>query len=319
MDLQEATTLITGVTGFAGFHLANFLLQQGARNLHGLTRKLSPVIIPEVSLHQTDFKDLSNLTALLARIKPQFIYHLAGFSQTGKSFENETASWEGNFHATQNLIQAVLKTELRPRILFTGSGLIYGQSNWQDEFKTELSELSPESPYACSKAAADLYCYQCYKNHGLEIIRARPFNHIGPGQSSDFAVPNFCRQIALIENRKLPPLLETGNLDSARDFTDVRDMVRGYSLLMRHGSAGETYNLASGKNQIIRKVLENLVSLSKNQNIKINETQDKNRPTEKFPIQVDIQKFQKCTNWNTEIPFQKTLADTLEYWRLKTI
>ena len=96
-------------------------------------------------------------------------------------------------------------------------------------------------------------------------------------------------------------------------------MVRGYSLLMRHGSAGETYNLASGKNQIIRKVLENLVSLSKNQNIKINETQDKNRPTEKFPIQVDIQKFQKCTNWNTEIPFQKTLADTLEYWRLKTI
>lgn len=318
MDLAHESILITGITGFAGSFLLEHLLKAGCRQIHGLTRGGIKKELPGAILHEVDYHKPGQLVMTLERINPARIFHLAGFAQTGSSFANESLAWEGNLGATQALLGAIIQTRQRPKILAAGSGLIYGPSQFPGEIKDEKSELLPESPYASSKAAMDLYCYQSARNHGLEILRARPFNHIGPRQGDDFAIPSFCRQIAEIELGVKPPCLVTGNLGSYRDFTDVRDMVRGYHLLMESGLSPESYNLASGKNILMRDALEALIKLSKCPNIEIRENMEKHRGPEVYPVQASNLKLEKCTGWQPEIALEQTLKDTLNYWRSKS-
>ncbi len=196
--------LVTGITGFAGQHLAEALLGSEDVELHGLARgnALSSGwerFGDRVALHSCDMTDAETLRELVRSIAPKQIYHLAGYAHAGQSFHESAAAWSGNLTGTLHLLAAVAAAAPSARILFVGSGLIYGEPNPPGVQQSEQAVLRPASPYAASKAAADLACFQATKAPGLDVVRARPFNHFGPGQSPQYAVAHFAQQIAAIE------------------------------------------------------------------------------------------------------------------------
>ncbi|NBR05006.1 MAG: NAD-dependent epimerase/dehydratase family protein [Planctomycetes bacterium] len=317
--LDRGTVLITGITGFAGSYLAEHL-QGFAGKIHGISRsgiwpKNSPKHLQKIPLHISNFQDSLHLASLLKTINPVHIYHLAGFAQTGKSFVNHNEAWMGNLSATQTLYEAIKKSGIKAKILFAGSGLIYGPAKFDKETMNESSELRPQSPYASSKAASDLLSYQVWINDGIEIIRARPFNHIGPRQSIDFAMASFSKQIAEIELLGKTPVIKTGSLSAFRDLTDVRDTVKAYTGLMDHGIPGEAYNIGSGKNVRISEALKMLVSFSKTSNLVIEEELTPATSSQEFELQVGIDKLKQTISWNPTFSLDETLGDTLNYWR----
>ena len=313
----SSTVLITGITGFAGSYLAEHL-QGFAGQIHGISRsgkwpKTCPENLHNIPLHTSNFQDSAHLSVLLKTINPTHIYHLAGFAQTGKSFVNQHEAWAGNLNAPQTLYDAIKKSGIKAKVLFAGSGLIYGSARYDKEIKTESSELMPQSPYASSKAAADLLSYQVWANDKIEIIRTRPFNHIGPRQSIDFAMASFSKQIAEIELLGKKPVIKTGSLSAFRDLTDVRDTVKAYVALMEHGIPGEAYNIGSGKNTRISDALKMLVSFSNNPNLTIEE--ESSSSAQDFELLVDIDKLNKTISWEPAFSLEETLTDTLNYWR----
>ena len=312
--------LITGITGFAGSYLAE-LLHGSDNEIHGVSRSGKwPSDITEklkkIPLHTCTLQDPEHLSTILKKINPTHVYHLAGFAQTNKSFVNPGNTWQGNLGATQTLYEAIKKSGCSPRILFAGSGLVYGSARYDLEIKTETSELMPESPYASSKAAADLLSYQVWKTDGIEIIRARPFNHIGPRQSTDFAIASFSKQIAEIELLGKPPIIKTGPLSAFRDLTDVRDTVRAYQKLMEHGKPGEAYNIGSGKNTRISDALKTLISISKFPKLEFEEESKGKTKNNDQQLIVGIQKLKSSFEWKPAYSIHETLTETLNYWRL---
>jgi GDP-4-dehydro-6-deoxy-D-mannose reductase len=307
------------VTGFAGCYLASALVNNG-ESVVGLSRR---AVWPEpwahlagrVELHECDLVgNGAQVEALLRAIRPARVYHLAGFAQVGGSFRNPEAAWSGNLTATRQLCEAVIRWGAKPRILFVGSGLIYGNQDNRDLPYDEECPLRPDTPYAASKAAADLACYQYACAPGLDIVRARPFNHIGPCQSADFALANFARQVAAIERGDLPPVLETGNLAAQRDLTDVRDMVEAYCLLMQRGRRGEAYNIGSGQTVSMQTVLDRLLAMS-GVRVEVRRRADLERPTEQAIVRVNNDKIRRETGWTVRYTLEQTLADTLAAWR----
>src|SRR5437764_9965063 len=255
--------LLTGASGFAGGWLAETLLAQAAHEVVGLSRsgrwpQESRHLENRVRLRPCDLGDAAQVEAILREVAPERIYHLAGYPHVGRSFQEPDAAWQGNLSATRCLFEAVVRWGGRPRVLAVGSGLIYGDPVRPDQVFTEDSPLRPTSPYAASKAAADLVGYQYTRSHNLDIVRARPFNHIGPRQSPQFAVAHFARQLAEIRRGTRPPLLETGRLSTHRDLTDVRDVAAAYVLLMEHGHSGEAYNVGTGTSYSMQTVLDRL-------------------------------------------------------------
>src|SRR5579883_2746123 len=220
--------LVTGVTGFAGSHLAEALLAQGGHRVIGVARQgtwpeACCHLAAQVELYACDLCAGEALEQILRAVQPERIYHLAGYPHAGRSFQEADAAWQGNLTATRSLYDAVVRWGGRPRILFVGRGLVYGDSATGVQGCSENDLLRPDNPYATSKAAADLASYQYTRYPGLDIVRVRPFNHIGPRQAPQFAVSNFARQLAAIESGRQPPVLQTGNLQSYRDLSDVRD------------------------------------------------------------------------------------------------
>src|SRR5262245_44002991 len=302
--------LVTGVTGFAGCYLADALLARG-EVVFGLSRTGWPdawgALAPRVELVEGDLNDSPAVESLLKRIRPTHIYHLAGYPHVGGSFVEPEAAWAGNLGATRSLCESVIRTGLRPRILFVGSGLIYGGQD-PDRPRHELMPLMPDTPYAASKAAADLACYQYTCAPGLDIVRARPFNHTGPHQAPQFAISGWARQLVDIERSGLPAILETGNLSTQRDLTDVRDMVLAYILLMEKGSRGEAYNIASGQTYRMQSVLERMVALT-GLKVELRQKSDLLRPSEPAAIRVDASKIHRETGWVPRLSLDQTLAD----------
>src|SRR5262245_57880287 len=254
--------LITGATGFAGGHLADLLLRQAEAELLGISRRCERRRDGRFQLAACDLTDRGAVASLLQEWQPRQIYHLAGYAHAGRSFREPDAAWSGNLEATRGLLEGVQCWGGSPRILLVGSGLVYGEPETAGASCDEHCLLRPDSPYAASKAAADLLGYQCWRSTCLEIVRARPFNHVGPGQSAEFAVAHFARQFVEIERGLRPPCLETGDLGPRRDLTDVRDIVRGYVILMERGVPGEVYNLGSGTDFSMREVLDRLLKLA---------------------------------------------------------
>jgi GDP-4-dehydro-6-deoxy-D-mannose reductase len=309
-------SLITGATGFVGSFLAEALLERG-ETVIGLSRHSarsagSDPGLDRVELHPCDLCDSARVERLLHEIQPTRIYHLAGYARTGRSFQEPDAAWDGNLTATRRLYEAVARWGGRTRILFVGSGLIYGDTIGA----TEDSPLRPDSPYSASKAAADLVSYQ-FTRTGLDIVRARPCNHIGPRQSAEFAIPNFARQLAAIEREEVPPVLETGNLSPQRDLTDVRDVVAAYLLLMERGRTGEAYNIGTGRTYSMQTALDSLLSLS-GRTVEVRARTDLLRPTDQLQMRVDAGKLRRETGWTPRYSLEQTLADTLAYWRQRT-
>jgi GDP-4-dehydro-6-deoxy-D-mannose reductase len=251
---------------------------------------------------------------LLRQAQPDRIFHLAGYAGSGQSFRDPDAAWRGNLEATRCLYDAIERWGGKPRILFVSSGLIYGDSEGANQLYDESNLLRPASPYGASKAAADLLSYQYSRHPGLDIVCVRPFNHIGPRQSPEFAVAHFAQQIAAIEKGRQSPVLETGNLDSRRDWTDVRDMVQAYLLLMEHGRQGEVYNASAGAVYSMRDILDRLLALSPAK-IEIRTRRDLLRPADASGIRGDARKLRDTTGWRPRYNLEQTLTDTLEYWR----
>lgn len=312
-------TLITGVSGFAGSHLAQYLAKKSSDQLFGtfltdsslaniesLTGSLKPV--------QLDLNDKEKVKEVIQDIKPDVVYHLAAFAAPSQSFSNPTETISNNVNAQLNLLEAIRSIELKSRILIISSADIYGSVKKEELPISENVPANPNNPYSLSKLFQDELGLQYFMSYKMDIIRARPFNHIGPRQSPYFAVPTFAKKIAEIEKGKNPPVIKVGNLDTKRDFTDVRDMVRAYALLMEKGQAGDVYNIGSGNSYLIKDVLDMLISLS---TVKIEIQQDPSllRPTDNPELRADSSKIHNLTGWKPEINLEQSLKDTLDYYR----
>jgi GDP-4-dehydro-6-deoxy-D-mannose reductase len=310
--------LLTGITGFAGGHLAEALLAGDGAELFGVSRRGEwPVelahLAGRVTLRGCDLGDATAVDALVREASPEQVYHLAGYAHAGQSFKEPEAAWHDNLHATRNLYQGLDRCGLRPRILYVGSGLVYGDMSAPSACPDEDAVLRPASPYAASKAAADLASYQYTRSPGLAVVRARPFNHIGPRQSPRYAVAHFAQQIAAIEQRRQPPVLETGNLAPVRALADVRDVVRAYVLLMERGRVGEAYNV-SGESVAMQEVLDRLLALARVP-VEVRQRADLVRGVETAALYGDCRKLCRETGWQRRHSLDDTLADTLDYWR----
>lgn len=312
--------LITGATGFVGGHLADYLCRNG-HQVVGLSRSPATTRVThfgiEFPLLNIDSLDPSGIESALRIVRPDWIFHLAGYANAGRSFHEPHVAWKGNLEVTRTLYDAMTAVGSKARVLYVSTGLVYGDSTPEFPVCNEFQPLRPASPYAASKAAADMLSYQNTRHPGLDILIVRPFNHIGPGQNTDYAASNFARQLAAIEAGKHLPTILTGSLDSQRDFTDVRDMVRAYVLLMEHGKTGEAYNGGTGRTFVLREILERLKKIS-GLNVHINEQRDPNRTVDSAITQVDNTKLRTTARWEPEFEIDQTLLDLLNDWRKRT-
>lgn len=311
--------LITGITGFAGSHLAEYLLSLGSCEVHGTIRWRSRTeniehLKGKIHLHDCDLRDSGSVYRLIADLKPGRIYHLAAQSYVPMSWTAPQETFVTNVIGQLNIFEAVRATGCSCRILIAGSSEEYGLVLPDETPIKETNPLRPLSPYAVSKVAQDLMGYQYHQSYKMHIIRTRGFNHTGPRRGMVFVTSNFARQISEIEKGKREPVLYVGNLEAVRDFTDVRDTVRAYYLILEKGVPGEVYNVATGKGYKIRQVLEILQGLS---TAKFQVKQDPNRlrPSDVELLIGDPTKLKKATGWEPQYPFEQTLKDLLDYWR----
>ena len=312
--------LITGITGFAGSHLADYILQNHPGvEVHGLVRWRSRLenilhLKDKIKLHEADLKDGVSLKKCLEEVKPDRIFHLAAQSFVPTSWRCPSETFTINAVGQINLFEAVLSLKLSPKIQIAGSSEEYGLALPEEMPMKETNLLRPLSPYAVSKVAQDLLAFQYFKSYGLKTVRTRGFNHTGPRRGEVFICSSFAKQIAEIEKKKRKPVIYVGNLEAKRDFTDVRDTVRAYWLSLEKGKEGEVYNIGSGKSFSMKEVLDMLLSMAAI-NIKVEVDPARLRPSD-VPILIsDCTKFTQLTGWKPKIPFQQSLQDLLDYWR----
>ena len=312
--------LITGITGFAGSHLADYILANHSDvPVFGFVRWRSRMdnivhIQDKVELHEADIKDVISLKKALADIKPDRIFHLAAQSFVPASWKLPAETFAINAIGQINLFEALLSLKLNPKIHIAGSSEEYGHVNPDEVPMKETNPLRPLSPYAVSKVAQDLLAYQYFKSYGMKTVRTRGFNHTGPRRGDVFVTSNFAKQIAEIEKRKKEPVIHVGNLEAKRDFTDVRDIVRAYWLAAEKGEDGEVYNVGTGKAMAMKEMLDILLSLSKAK-VKIKMDPERLRPSDVPILQSDCSKFVRLTGWKPQIPLEQTFKDLLNYWR----
>ncbi len=315
-------SLITGITGFVGSHLADYILEEHPGvEVSGIKRWRSPQdnirqLRHRVKLHDCDLRDLSSLINVLSQVKPDVIFHLAAQSYVTTSYIAPADTVEVNVGGTLKLLEAVRICELDPVIHICSSSEVYGQVTEKDIPITEECPLRPVSPYAVSKVGEDMLGYMYHKAHGLKTIRTRMFTHSGPRRGEVFVDSFFSQQVAQIEQGLQEPVLRVGNLDSVRTFCDVRDTVRAYWLLVQHCPPGEVYNIGGSTTMTIREMLDMLLGMT-TYNGKIEVKVD---PALLRPADVTLQipsfdKFHEATGWEPHIPYNQTLLDMLDYWR----
>lgn len=314
--------LITGVTGFVGSHLADYLLaEQPEVEIFGIRRWRSRMeniehLDGRLQLRECDLRDPAAIQGVLAEVRPDYIFHLAAQSFVPASWRAPSETLMTNILGQTNIFEAVRVLELDPVIQIAGSSEEYGLVLPDEVPIKETNPLRPLSPYAVSKVAQDLLAYQYFRSYGLKTVRTRGFNHTGPRRGEVFVTSNFAKQIASIEAGLREPVIRVGNLDAQRDFTDVRDMVRAYWLAVSEATPGEVYNLASGRAVTIRELLDQLLALSDTE-VEVQVDPDRLRPSDVEILLGDYSKFRSDTGWEPSIPLEQTLKDTLDYWRQK--
>jgi len=317
--------LITGITGFVGSHLADYILANFPEvQILGLARWRSPTdnirhILDKITLEFGDLLDPFSLKTILSRQKPDIIFHLAAQSYVPYSFVSPVATLSTNVIGTCNLLEAVKELKFTsgydPVIHICSSSEVYGQVREDEVPITEDVPLRPASPYAVSKVAEDRLAFQYWLSWKLKTITTRMFTHTGPRRGDVFALSNFAKQVAAIEARLAPAVVKVGNLESVRTFSDVRDVVRAYWLLIEKCPPGEVYNIGGNETMSIREALDRLLKLSKVKNIRVEVDPSRLRPSD-VTLQIPcVDKFVQATGWKPEIKFEKTVADTLNYWR----
>lgn len=309
--------LITGITGFVGSHLAEHLLSQGVQ-VFGAARWRSDReniahLENKIKLVECDINDASSVKQMLSEVKPDRIYHLAGQSSVAASWNSPSETINTNVAGQINILEAVRSLDPDIRMHIPGSSEEYGFVEENDLPLTESSQLRPLSPYGVSKVAQDLLGYQYFKSHGLQIVRTRAFNHTGPRHADIFVTSSFAKQAAMIEKGIADPVIRTGNLDAKRDYSDVRDIVRGYVLALEKGEPGDVYNICSGRAVSIKEILDIILSFS-SKKISVEQDPSRMRPSD-IPVTVgDHSKFSLKTGWKPGIPLEKTLRDIFDYW-----
>lgn len=314
--------LITGITGFAGSHLADYVLDRHPGvEVFGLVRWRSRMeniqhLLGRVHLLEADLKDMVSLKKALAESKPDRIFHLAAQSFVPTSWRCPAETFAINSIGQVNLFESALSLGLSPRIQIAGSSEEYGLVLPDEVPMKETNPLRPLSPYAVSKVAQDFLGYQYFRSYGLPIVRTRGFNHTGPRRGEVFICSNFARQIVEIEKKKRDPVIFVGNLEAKRDFTDVRDTVRGYWLSLEKGEPGEVYNIGTGVAYTGQEILDKLLAESP-ADVRVEVDPERLRPSDVMILLSDSSKFRNATGWEPEIPFERSLKDLLEYWRAR--
>jgi len=311
--------LITGITGFAGGHLAQILIDRGdevfgvARDegfsLDHLTKKVDTVI--------KDLQDAQVVDYLLEEVRPDAIYHLAGQAFVPTAWNDPWDTIENNVRPQLNILQAMIKQKSKARLLVVASNEVYGIVPPDKLPVKEDTLLRPDNPYGVSKVAQDALALQYHLSHGIDVLRVRAFNHIGPRQSPFFVASSFAKQIAEIEAGLHKPVLRVGNLEAQRDFTDVVDVMRGYALLVEKGQPGQAYNVGTGQAHSIQYLLDTLLSYTDTK-IDIQQDLDRMRPSDVPIIYADNSKLRSQTGWEPTYKFEDSLMRVLTYWREET-
>jgi len=304
--------LIIGAAGFVGKYLA-YELKSSGWDVCG-TRLPTESVSLEIPVKGLDILDVAAIKGLLKKINPDCIFHLAAQSSVAVSWKQPALTVDVNIKGAVNLLEAVRDMDKPPKVLLVGSGEEYGYVLPDEIPITEDITLRPGNIYAGTKAAQGMLGQIYARAYGLEIIIVRAFNHIGPGQTDTFVVPSFCKQVAEIEASGGTGTIKVGNLDAKRDFTDVRDIVRAYRLLIENGSSGEIYNVGRGEAIAISGILDKIIKLS-DADITIEKDPERMRPSDVPVIEADISKLTACTGWKPEVPLEETLRDVLNEWR----
>jgi GDP-4-dehydro-6-deoxy-D-mannose reductase len=307
------TYLITGVGGFAGGHLATVLAEQTAARVVGID--LAPPRTgggSQVEYHQAEITDYELVRGIVAAARPDRVFHLAALTFGQPSGPSDQRFLDVNVQGTRVLFEAVLAAGLRPRIHVAGSSAVYGAAAMDPI--TEEAALHPQTLYAASKACQELIALSYHRSRGLDVVVTRAFNHTGPGEHPHFAASTFARQIAEAEAGQREPVVQVGNLDAYRDYTDVRDVVRGYLASLERGEPGAVYNVCSGKARRIGDLLDLLVKMAR---VPVRVAPD---PDRLAPADVPYQRgshdrLTAATDWRPAITLATTLADLLDYWR----
>jgi GDP-4-dehydro-6-deoxy-D-mannose reductase len=311
--------LITGITGFVGSHLADFLLSKGDVEVRGIARWRSQKenikhLEKKIELYECDIKDMTSVHEVVKSFKPDRIFHLAAQSFVPASWSAPAETLSTNIIGEVNIFESVRDLKLDTIIQIAGSSEEYGLVHPEEVPISEHNPLRPLSPYGVSKVAQDLLGFQYFRSYGLKIVRTRAFNHTGPRRGEVFVCSNFAKQIVEIEKKKKEPVLNVGNLEAQRDFTDVRDVVKAYWLATEKCDPGEVYNICSGEPRTIQSILDTLLSFSEVK-VEVKKDSSRMRPSDVPILKGDSSKFREKTGWKQEIPFEQTLKDTIEYWR----
>jgi GDP-4-dehydro-6-deoxy-D-mannose reductase len=310
--------LVTGITGFAGSHLAEFLLAKGDVEVFGTYRWRSRMdninhISGRIQLLECDLKDATAVRKAVQTAKPDKIFHLAGQSYVPASWSAPAETFQTNVISTIHLLETIKESFSETIMQIACSSEEYGMVSPEEVPIKETNPLRPLSPYGVSKVAQDLLGYQYHQNYGLRTIRTRGFNHTGPRRGDVFVSSNFAKQLAMIKIGKQEPVIKVGNLEAKRDFTDVRDMVRGYWEATEKGQFGDVYNLGSGYAYRIQEVLNLLIKIS-NLEVRIEQDPLRMRPSDVQILVADTMKIQEAVGWRPTIPFQQTITDLYQYW-----
>ena len=315
--MARESVLITGVSGFVGPHLADALRKRGGVRIYGTILSRDEVksgAPPKVELTECHLEDPAGVEAVVRHVEPSVVYHLAAQSSVPKSLADPRATFQATVMGTLNLLEALRRTKNLRSLILVSSAEVYGTVPESALPVTEDAALNPVNPYACSKACVDLLGVQYFQTFELPVVRVRPFNHIGPGQSKGFATSSFACQIAEIEAGIRPPQIMFGNLDARRDFTDVRDVVEAYILATEKCIPGEAYNICSGRAVSIREMLDALLALT-SARVEIIPDPERMRPSDTPVTLGDCSKLQAATGWSPSFTMDRTLKDLLDYWR----
>jgi len=315
--------LITGITGFVGSHLAEYCLTMPGAEVYGtilshhLGDELKRIenIKDKITLFECNLLSRIATERVLEKVKPDKIFHLAAQSFVKVSWEGPEDTLYNNIMGELNIFESCRSLGINPVIQIAGSSEEYGMVLENEVPIKETNPFRPLSPYAVSKVAQEMLAYQYYKSYGLKTILTRAFNHEGPGRGEMFVTSTFAKQIAKIEKGKQELVVKVGNLTSQRDYTDARDMVRAYWLATEKCEYGKAYNICSGKVWTMEQVLTFLLSLSTVKDIKVEQDPARMRPSDVEILKGDYSQFHQATGWTPVIPFEKTLEDTLNYWR----
>lgn len=300
------TLLVTGASGFVG---GTLLGMAGAGGIGGYSR-----IIPLTD--KVDLRDSSAVDRALSGQSADAVIHLAAISFVPDSIARPHETYAVNLRGTINLLEALSREGFRGAFLYVSSGDVYGAVPAERLPITEERLPKPRNPYSASKLAAEAYCYQLSQASAMRVIIARPFNHIGPGQSERFAVAGFAKQIAEIKQGRRAPTIEVGNVNVTRDFSDVRDVVRAYLKLLESGVSGEAYNVCSGVERNVGDVLRRMLELA-GVSASVKSINDKVRPNEQTRHFGSNRKLCEDTGWAASVPFEQSLRDLLDSWTLR--